>query len=96
MGIDDRNDINDMLNKLQKMAASDKELRARLIATRQSSDPMAEFCRIANESGCPIALGELLALNETLWSNMLKSSNGGATYPIEDWADAYEIFISAL
>lgn len=89
-------DINEMLNKLQKLAANDKSLRERLIATRRSSDPMADFCRTAAENGCPIDPGDLLALNETLWSNMLKSTNGGATYPIEDWADAYEMFISSL
>ena len=90
------NDINDMLNKLQTLAAADKDLRGSLIKTQSSADPMAEFCRIAGENGCPIELGDLLALNETLWSNMLKSTNGGATYPIEDWADAYEMFISSL
>ena len=41
-------------------------------------------------------MGELLALNETFCSNLLKSTNGGATYPIDDWADTYEQFICSL
>ncbi len=90
------NDINDMLDKLHKLAADNKELCNALKATQNADDPMAAFCRIAAENGCPVDLGELLALNETLWSNMLKSTNGGATYPIEEWADAYEMFISSL
>ena len=90
------NEINDMLDRLGKLAANDSKLRNDLKNTQNSSDPIADFCRIASENGCPIDAGELIALNETLWSNMLKSTNGGATYPIEDWADAYEMFISSL
>lgn len=90
------NDINEMLNKLHKLALNDETLKKRLIETQNSPEPMEEFCKAATENGCPIDLGDLLVLNETLWGNMLKSTNGGATYPIEDWADAYEMFISGL
>ncbi|MBQ9604235.1 MAG: hypothetical protein IJR45_02365 [Firmicutes bacterium] len=90
------NDINEMLEKLHNAAANDKELKKKLLLTQQADEPMAEFCRIAGEYGFPIDLGDLLVLNETLWGNMLKSTNGGATYPIEDWADAYEMFICGL
>ncbi len=90
------NDINEMLGKLRSLAFKDKELRAALIATQKAAEPMEEFCRIATENGCPIDMGELLVLNERLWGEMLKSSNGGATFPIEDWADAYEMFIMGL
>ena len=90
------NDINEMLSKLRAMALKDEELRKALIATQNASEPMEEFCRIASENGCPIDIGELLVLNERLWGEMLKSTNGGATFPIEDWADAYEMFIMGL
>lgn len=90
------NDINDMLGKLRILALQDGELRKKLIATQQAKEPMEDFCRIAGEHGCPIDMGELLVLNERLWGEMLKSSNGGATFPIEDWADAYEMFIMGL
>ncbi len=89
-------DINEMLGKLRSLAFKDKKLRAELIATQNAAEPMEEFCRIATENGCPIDMGELLVLNERLWGEMLKSSNGGATFPIEDWADAYEMFIMGL
>ncbi len=88
--------INDSLDKLLDMALKDADLKAKLLATEKEKEPMEEFCRIATEYGCPIDMGELLALNETLWSNLLKSTNGGATFPIEEWADAYEQFLSSI
>ena len=88
--------INDALDKLLKLALADEELKNKLIATENANEPMEEFCRIATENGCPIALGDLLALNETLWNNLLKSTNGGATFPIDEWSDTYEQFISSL
>ncbi len=88
--------INDALDKLLKLALADEDLKNKLIATENANEPMEEFCRIATENGCPIALGDLLALNETLWNNLLKSTNGGATFPIDEWSDTYEQFISSL
>lgn len=88
--------VNDALNKLAEMAARDERLRERLIATENASDPMDEFCKIASESGCEISIGELFVVNETMLGNILKSTNGGADYPIENWGDGYEQFISAL
>lgn len=83
-------DINISLEQLMRKAKADSDLKARLIATENHKEPVEEFCNIATEVGCPIAMGELLALNETFCSNLLKSTNGGATYPIDDWADTYD------
>lgn len=88
--------INETLDKLQKAALDNTEIKARLMETKKDADPMNAFCAVATELGYPISIGELFTLNQTLCDNLLKSTNGGATYPIEDWADAYEIFFSAL
>lgn len=88
--------INDALDKLLKAALSNEEIKHKLIKTEDADDPVAEFCKVSQEVGIPIDEGELLALNETMLSNLLKSTNGGATYPIEDWADTYEQFICSL
>lgn len=88
--------MNESLDKLLKLALNDKALKAALLATQNDSDPLESFCKIACERGCPITVGEIFTLNQTLCDNLLKSTNGGATYPIEDWADAYEMFMSAL
>lgn len=88
--------MNPSLDKLLKLALENPDLKAQLLATRQAEDPLDEFCRIACDNGCPITIGELFTLNQTLLDNLLKSTNGGATYPIDDWGDAYEMFLSAL
>lgn len=88
--------INDALDLLLKEALKNEELKKALLATEDADDPVAEFCRISSEAGIPISEGELFALNEIMLSNLLKSTNGGATYPIEDWADTYEQFICSL
>ncbi len=88
--------INDALDMLLKKALSDSNLKAELIATENANDPIAEFCKISTKNGIPISEGDLFALNEIMMSNLLKSTNGGATYPIEDWADTYEQFICSL
>lgn len=88
--------INEALDKLLHKALNDVELKNKLIATENADDPVAQFCIVAKDAGILIDEGELFALNETMNSNMLKSTNGGATYPIEDWADTYEQFICSL
>jgi hypothetical protein len=88
--------IEDTLEKLSSAAHRDDELRNKLIETENSKDPVFDFCDIATKAGYPIAPGELFALNQTMCDNLLKSTNGGATYPIDDWADTYEQFISSL
>lgn len=88
--------INDALDKLLKLALNNAELKEKLLATENAKEPMEEFCKISAEYGCEIKTGDLLALNETLWNNLLKSTNGGATFPIDEWSDAYEQFISSL
>lgn len=88
--------INDALDKLLKLALNNAELKEKLLATENAKEPMEKFCKISAEYGCEIKIGDLLALNETLWNNLLKSTNGGATFPIDEWSDAYEQFISSL
>ncbi len=88
--------INDTLDALLKAALNNDSLRKALLATENSKDPMADFCDIAEKAGFHIDLGEFFALNETMCNNLLKSTNGGATYPIDDWGDAYGQFISSL
>lgn len=88
--------INEELDRLLKMALADSDLKTKLLATENAKEPMEDFCNIASEYGCNISMGDLLALNETLWNNLLKSTNGGATFPIDEWSDAYEQFISSI
>lgn len=86
----------DSLARLSAAARTDKALRERLLATQNDPDPMAAFCALATEAGCPLTVGELFGLGQEYTDNLLKSTNGGATYPIEDWDDAYSQFFAGL
>lgn len=89
-------DVNTALEMLYKKAMSDENLKASLIATQEEKEPVESFCKLASEAGCPLDMGEFFSYNEQMLSNMLKSTNGGATYPIEEWGDCYEQFIASL
>lgn len=85
-----------LLRELLAVAKKDPTVKERLLQTRQSTDPMFAFCEEATKLGYPMTVGELVAIGEEYCSNLLKSVNGGATYPMEDWDDAYEDFFVAL
>ena len=88
--------MEEMLSKLLEAARADAGLRARLLASREAADPLSDFCAKASAAGCPITVGELVAVGEAYSANLLKSVNGGAEYPMEGWDDAYEMFLAAL
>lgn len=84
------------LARLSAIARQDEALRKRLLDTREEPDPMWAFCALATAEGCPLTVGELFALGQEYTDNLLKSTNGGATYPIDDWDDAYSQFFAGL
>lgn len=51
---------------------------------------------IGNGKGFPITVGELFGEGEEYTSNLLKSCNGGASYPLDGWEDAYDLFFASL
>ena len=88
--------MEDVLSNLLAAARQDNALRASLLKSREAADPLSAFCAEAGEAGFSITVGELVAAGEEYASNLLKSVNGGAEYPMEGWDDAYEMFLAAL
>lgn len=88
--------MEDILSQLLAAAREEEALRKRLLATREAKDPLSAFCEEAGKAGFPITVGELVAVGEEYASNLHKSVNGGAEYPMEGWDDAYEMFLAAL
>lgn len=84
------------LEQLKQYLKTDPEMKARFIASRDDADPVASFCALAKECGFDLSPGELFAIGEEYTSNLLKSVNGGATYPFEGWDDWYEDFFASL
>lgn len=88
--------VSQVLDQMIQNAKQDPEFRRQLLDTRKQADPMATFCRTACSLGYEVYLGDLLAEGETYCSNLHKSVNGGACYPIDGWDDLYEMFFVQL
>ncbi len=91
-------DVEEALEKLMKLARSDRDLRQKLLDTQRSDRPTAEFCRIATENGCPLYVMDLISRGEDRYAAMRRSTNGGGeNSPLlvgED--DDYELFLTEL
>ncbi len=88
--------MNEKLVKILEKAKKDHNIKKQFLETRNAEDPMEAFCEIATSIGFDITVGELFAIGEEYTSNLLKSCNGGAVYPMDDWADWYEDFFISL
>lgn len=88
--------MNEKLIKILDAARRDEKFKRELIKTREQRDVMDSFCKVVASKGYNITVGELFSIGEEYMSNLLKSVNGGAAYPIEDWSDWYEDFFIML
>ncbi len=84
------------LELLKEKAKSDFNLRQNLLNTKNSSDPMENFCKIARENGVEIYVGDLFAAGLEYMDNTMKSTNGGNPSYYEDFADVYENFLLGI
>lgn len=84
------------LERLLKDAKKDQNLKQRLLKTRESSDPVEDFCSLCQELGYDIKIGELMAIGQDSNDAKLRSVNGGGVNPIDGWDDAYEQFFMTL
>ena len=84
------------LDKLTALAKADNTLRLALLATRNDQDPMLAFCRIAQENGVELYIGELFAVGQEYSDNQCKSTNGGNPTPYDAFDDAYENFLVGI
>ncbi len=84
------------LEKLTSLCKSDASLKDSLINTAKTTDPLFEFCTIAQACGVDLSLGELFAVGEEYCDNQCKSTNGGNPSPYYSFNDTYENFIESL
>lgn len=88
--------MNEKLIRILEEARKDEKFKIELIKTREQRDVMDSFCKVVTSRGYNITVGELFSIGEEYTSNLLKSVNGGAAYPIEDWSDWYKDFFIML
>ncbi len=86
--------VEDLIEKLMRMAKTDKHLRAALLSTRNES----EFCRAARDAGVELYDMDLIAYGEETHAAMKRSTNGGGeNTPVLDYEDdCYEILMTEL
>lgn len=84
------------LDRLLKAAKSDSLLKQELFETRESDNPVEDFCTFCQSKGYKITIGELLAIGQNANDAKLRSVNGGGVNGIDGWDDAYEQFFLTL
>ena len=88
----------EMLDELQHRARQNKELKDKLINTRNAKNPLQEFCRISREEGLEIYPMEVICAGEEFHAAMKRSTNGGGenSPKLEGQDDFYELFRASL
>ena len=84
------------LDRLLKAAKADKELKSELLKTKQSDNPVEDFCKLCKSRGYDVTMGELFAVGQNSTDAMLRSVNGGGVYGLDGWDDVYEQFFQTL
>lgn len=82
--------IQQELKRLLNDAEKDENLRAKILKTKNSDDPMKDFCGVCQSFGYEIYLGELFAYGQDMNDSKLRATNGGGSFAIEGWDDAME------
>ncbi len=90
--------ITEMLDRLLEMAKENMTLREELLATRNSDNPIAEFCDIATRNGFPMSVMDIVNQGEEFYAEIKRSTNGGGeNSPDLDYQnDEYAIFMMRL
>ena len=88
----------EILDRLQKDALRDRELREKLLATRQEKDPLTVFCRLCRSLGYELYEMDLVSAGEDFYATMRRSTNGGGENSpmLEGEDDFYELLIASL
>ena len=90
--------ITEKLDELLEKATKDADLRKKLLATRNSSNPLADFCSLATENGFPMSVMDIVNQGEEFYAEIKRSTNGGGeNSPDLDFQnDEYSIFMMRL
>ena len=88
--------MNDPLSMLRCRALADETLRAEILATRSSAEPLAALCTVSEAHGMPLRPEDIIAYGEELSCLQMKSTNGGNPLPCDCYDDAYEMLLISL
>ena len=91
-------DILEMLEEIQHKALKDEALKAKILATEKTADPLDEFCKVCQQEGYEIYPMDVIIAGEESYAAMKRSTNGGGeNAPMLDGEDDfYELILAAL
>ena len=91
-------EITEKLEELLNKARDNSELKDKLLGTRDSENPIADFCAIATENGFPMSVMDIVNQGEEFYAEIKRSTNGGGeNSPDLDFQnDEYSIFMMRL
>lgn len=91
-------EITAILETLLEKAKKDEKLKAALLATRNATNPVDSFCKIATENGFPMSVMDIINQGEEFYAEIKRSTNGGGeNSPDLDFQnDEYSIFMMRL
>ena len=90
--------VAEILDDLLDMAKADKALKEQLLKTKESDNPLADFCKIATDKGLPLTVMDIVNQGEEFYAEIKRSTNGGGeNSPDLDFQnDEYSIFMMRL
>lgn len=90
--------ILEMLQEIQNKAVKDEVLKAKILATEATSEPLDEFCKVCQQEGYEIYPMDVVIAGEESYAAMKRSTNGGGeNAPMLDGEDDfYELILAAL
>jgi hypothetical protein len=91
-------DILEILEEIQHKALKNDILKAKILATEKTSDPLSEFCKVCQQEGYEIYPMDVIIAGEESYAAMKRSTNGGGeNAPMLDGEDDfYELMLAAL
>ncbi|MCR5770721.1 MAG: Nif11-like leader peptide family natural product precursor [Butyrivibrio sp.] len=90
--------LSETLDRLFDKAKTDDDLRKKLIDTKNSKNPLSDFCDIATANGFVISVMDMINQGEEFYAEIKRSTNGGGenSPDLDDWNDEYSIFMMRL
>ena len=88
----------EILQVIQNRALKDDALKAKILATEGTAEPLDEFCRVCQQEGFEIYPMDVIIAGEESYAAMKRSTNGGGeNAPMLDGEDDfYELILAAL
>ena len=90
--------IDEIFLQMKAKLQNDPPLRARLLATRKSQTPIADFCAIFRSQGLELYEMDLIEAGESDYAAMKRSTNGGGenSPALTGSDDYYEMFLAEI